>query len=102
MINWLVSLINKRQRELYKENKMLLAERIEMKRALETSNALVRSLVTKNRHQGDLINYLGHFQAPKALEDEINRLRKVNRDACDIGYIAMNTLNKQKERFDVK
>ncbi|QVW55813.1 hypothetical protein pEaSNUABM9_00232 [Erwinia phage pEa_SNUABM_9] len=102
MLNWIISLINKRQRQLLDENQMFLREHRELKQALETSNALIRSLVIKNRHQGDLINYLGHYQKPEALHEEIERLRKVNRDACDIGYIAMNTINRHKEQFNVK
>lgn len=102
MLNWLIALINKRQKQLFEENQLYLKEIREMKLALETSNALIHSLVIKNRHQGDLINYLGHFQPTKALQDEIDRLRKVNRDACDIGYHAMNEIKRNKERFNVK
>ena len=102
MINWLIALINKRQKELYENNKFLEKENLELRRATEINHSLMQSLVIKHRTQGDLINFLDHYQIEGQVRAEINRLRDINRGALDIGMIATHTIKQNKEKFNVK
>ena len=102
MINWLIALINKRQKELYENNKFLEKENLEIRRAMEINHSLMQSLVIKHRIQGDLINFLDHYQIEGQVRTEIDRLRDINRGALDIGMITTHTIKQNKEKFNVK